>query len=253
MLHYVDWVKFSLEGAALLTGQFWGSEYGTKKVSRFSRVPVESLSGCRKALSASPAKNRRIEADLQALAAIVDGSRDALWSWTPKGIIVRWNTEAERLFGYTAEEIIGRSVLTLVPPDRHQQAREIIQKAVQGEGHGQYETVRIRKDGTELDVELTVSPITDKRGKVVGCLSSCRDISERKHVQSSLAERINELTTLICSAVTASGDLGVSSTSPTTWLSWIWPPVTAKFSGRPLLSTMAWIFVERPPRLTPIA
>ena len=120
----------------------------------------------------------------------MDGSRDALWSWTPKGIIVRWNTEAERLFGYTAEEIIGRSVLTLVPPDRHQQAREIIQKAVQGEGHSQCRQLRIRKDGTELDVELTVSPITDKRGKVVGCLSWCRDVSKPKHVQSSLAERI---------------------------------------------------------------
>jgi PAS domain S-box-containing protein len=72
----------------------------------------------------------------------------------------------------------------------------MIGKALEGQWYGQYETVRVRKDGTKVDVELTVSPITDNRGKVIGCLSSCRDISERKQVQSSLTNRMRELTTL---------------------------------------------------------
>ena len=109
---------------------------------------------------------------------------------------MRWNTEAERLFGYGAEEIIGQSLLTLIPSDRHDRAKEIIGKALQGQWYGQYETVRVRKDGTKVDVELTVSPITDSRGKVIGCLSSCRDISERRQFQSSLTSRMREFTTL---------------------------------------------------------
>jgi PAS domain S-box-containing protein len=142
------------------------------------------------------ARLKRLEADRRTLASIVDSSRDALWSWNADGTIVRWNTEAERLFGYSAEEIIGQSLLTLIPSDRHDRAREIIGKALQGQWYGQYETVRVRKDGTKVDVELTVSPITDNRGKVIGCLSSCRDISERKQFQSSLTNRMRELTTL---------------------------------------------------------
>src|SRR4029077_793723 len=79
------------------------------------------------------ARLKRLEADRRTLASIVDSSRDALWSWNADGTIVRWNTEAERLFGYSAEEIIGQSLLTLIPSDRHDRAREIIGKALQGQ------------------------------------------------------------------------------------------------------------------------
>src|ERR1700733_2706497 len=147
-------------------------------------------------LTRTRARLKRLEADRRILASIVDSSRDALWIWNADGTIVRWNTEAERLFGYSAEEIIGQSLLTLIPSDRHDRAREIINKALHGQWYGQYETVRIRQDGSRVDVELTVSPITDNRGKVIGCLSSCRDISERKQFQSSLTNRMRELTTL---------------------------------------------------------
>jgi PAS domain S-box-containing protein len=149
-----------------------------------------------KTLTRTRTRLKRLEADRRILASIVDSSRDALWIWNADGTIVRWNTEAERLFGYGAEEIIGQSLLTLIPSDRHDRAKEIIGKALQGQWYGQYETVRVRKDGTKVDVELTVSPITDSRGKVIGCLSSCRDISERRQFQSSLTSRMRELTTL---------------------------------------------------------
>jgi PAS domain S-box-containing protein len=164
------------------------------------------LSGSKaeKGRSKDPAKMARAntaapdkEADRLALAAIVEGSRDALWSWNLDGTIIRWNAEAQRLFGYSANEIIGHSLLLLVPNDRRQRAREVIQEIAQGKWYDKYETVRIHKDGSRLDVELTVSPIFDKGGKVVEGLSSCRDISERKRIQSALAGRVNELTTLI--------------------------------------------------------
>ncbi len=147
-------------------------------------------------LARTRAKLKTLEADRQTLSAIVDSSRDALWTWSSNGTILRWNAEAERLFGYSADEIIGQSVLTLIPPDRHHRALEIIGKALQGQWFGQYETVRLRKDGSKVDVELTVSPIKNTRGKVIGCLSSCRDITERKLVQLSLTKRMRELVTL---------------------------------------------------------
>jgi PAS domain S-box-containing protein len=125
----------------------------------------------RKKLGAIGTRGKRVKADQAALAAIVDGACDALWSWTPDGTIVRWNAEAQRLFGYSAKEIVGQSLLLLVPLDRQQRARETIKKAARGQWYGQYETVRIRKDGSKVDVELTVSPIVDDHGKVVECLS----------------------------------------------------------------------------------
>ena len=161
------------------------------------------------AAGAKPAKNARAkrsktlfakkaDRDRLATAAVLQGSRDALWSWTPRnGTILRWNPEAERLFGYSASEIIGKSLLTLIPAKRHQRARNVMKRVAQGQWYGQYETVRLRKDGSKVDVELTVSPILDKRGKVLECLSSCRDISERKQIQAALAGRINELSSLI--------------------------------------------------------
>jgi PAS domain S-box-containing protein len=151
----------------------------------------------RNRLTASRRRLKQTQAEAQTLAAIIDGSRDALWMWAPDGIITRWNAEAERLFGYTTGEVIGQHLTVLIPPEKREAARAIISNAARGQWYGQYETVRVRKDGTSVDVELTVSPISDKRGKVLGCLTSCRDISERKQFQSSLTKRMQELTTLI--------------------------------------------------------
>jgi PAS domain S-box-containing protein len=157
----------------------------------------QATSKHRKKLAAARTHSKPQKDDQLALAAIVDGARDALWSWTPGGTIVRWNAEAQRLFGYSAREMVGRSLLLLVPPERHERAREVIKKVARGQWYGQLETVRVRKDGSQVDVELTVSPIVDNRGQVIECLSSCRDVGERKHMQSVLAGRVNELTTLI--------------------------------------------------------
>jgi PAS domain S-box-containing protein len=147
-------------------------------------------------LAAAEARNKRLEADRTHLAAIVEGSRDAIWSWKPDGTIVRWNAAAQRLLGYTANEMIGASLLDLVPQERRNRALDVIAKLKEGEAYEQHETVRIRKDGAPVDVELTVSPILDEQGVVVGGSTVCRDITERKQFEASLAKRVQELTTL---------------------------------------------------------
>ncbi len=122
----------------------------------------------------------------QLSAAIVNASHDAIWSWNAAGLITSWNAEAERLFGYAATEMIGKSLLTIVPEDRMQRSQEAIVKLLRGEFYGQYETVRRRKDGVRLDVELTVSPIYGGGGDIVGVATVCRDITQRKEVEARL-------------------------------------------------------------------
>jgi PAS domain S-box-containing protein len=120
------------------------------------------------------------------LAAIVQASHDAIWSWDVEGAITSWNNEAERLFGYSAAEIIGKSLLILVPEERLETARQAIAKLLTGEFYGQYETVRMRKGGVGVDVELTVSPIRDEQGHIIGAATVCRDITERKKSDARL-------------------------------------------------------------------
>jgi PAS domain S-box-containing protein len=120
----------------------------------------------------------------QQLAAIVDSSADAIVSKDLSGIVATWNRGAEQLFGYTADEIIGRSVTTLIPPDRQHEETNILERVRRGERVDHYETVRRRKDGSLVDVSLTVSPVKDAAGKVVGASKIARDITEKKQAQA---------------------------------------------------------------------
>ena len=156
----------------------------------------ERLARCEAELAAADARNGRLEADRRDLAAIVEGSRDAIWSWAPDGTILRWNAAAHRLLGYSADEIVGRTLLDLVPHDHKARALDVMRILQEGNWYGQYETVRLHKDGTPVEVELTISPIFDEAGVVVGASTACRDITERKKFENSLAKRVNELTTL---------------------------------------------------------
>ncbi len=110
------------------------------------------------------------------LAAIVESSDDAILSKTLEGIITSWNAGATRLFGYTAEEMIGRSILTLVPPELHSEESDILAKLGRGERVEHYETRRVAKDGSSVEVSLTVSPVRDITGAVVGASKIARDI-----------------------------------------------------------------------------
>ena len=101
----------------------------------------------------------------QRLAAIVGSSQDAIVSKDLNGIITSWNDGAQRLFGYTAEEVIGKSILILIPPDHPNEEPKILERISRGERVDHYETVRLRKDGTLIDISLSVSPIKDASGK----------------------------------------------------------------------------------------
>ena len=113
------------------------------------------------------------------LAAIIESSDDAIISKDLNGIITSWNAGAERLFGYKPDEIVGKSILTLIPPERHSEEPHIIGKIRRGERIDHYETVRQRKDGTLFDISVTVSPLRDQSGTVIGGSKIARDITER--------------------------------------------------------------------------
>jgi PAS domain S-box-containing protein len=120
------------------------------------------------------------------LASIVDSSDDAIMAKTPEGVVTSWNRGAERIYGYTAEEIIGKSISVLTHAERPNEMIEILQKIRSGERVEHYETTRARKDGKAISVSLTVSPIHDASGVLVGVSSIARDITERKRADEKL-------------------------------------------------------------------
>ena len=143
------------------------------------------------------------------LAAIIESADDVIISKTLEGIITSWNKAAEKTFGYTAEEIIGEPVLTLIPNDRKDEEVEILSKLRRGERVEHYETVRVRKDGGLLDVTLTVSPIRDAEGKVVGASKILRDVTEQKRAQEKLRENAEVIETINRVAVVLSAELDI--------------------------------------------
>jgi PAS domain S-box-containing protein len=127
------------------------------------------------------------------LGAIVDSSDDAVISKNLNGIITSWNKSAERLFGYTEEEIIGQSVLMLIPEDRRDEEPRILSRLQRGERVDHFETVRRRKDGALLDISLTISPVRDPRGRIVGASKIARDVTERKRAEAELRRANQDL------------------------------------------------------------
>jgi PAS domain S-box-containing protein len=148
-------------------------------------------------LSRSRVAQQRAEDEAEAtrsqLASIVESSEEAIVSKSLDGTIRTWNRSATRLFGYAPEEVIGRPVTILIPPDHHHEEPVILARVSRGERIAHYETVRLRKDGTLVDVSLSVSPIRDASGRIVGAAKIIRDISERKRAEQQLAERAERL------------------------------------------------------------
>src|SRR5512146_2402196 len=135
-----------------------------------------------------PARLTSGEEARRRLAAIVESSDDAIISKDLNGIITSWNASAARLFGYEPEEIIGKSVLTIIPPELHEEEAVILHKLRAGERIDHYETRRMRKDGTTVEVSLTISPMKDASGRVIGSSKTARDISERKRAEAALIQ-----------------------------------------------------------------
>ncbi len=137
------------------------------------------------------AKGNRAEAERSFMAAIVESSEDAIFVRTLAGTIITWNAGAERMFGYSAQEAVGQSVSMLIPADRAEEVNKINANIKRGERMAHYETVRLRKDGSQICVSLTNSPMRDAAGRVTGLSTIARDITKRKQLELEILE-INE-------------------------------------------------------------
>ena len=129
------------------------------------------------------------EAMRERMAAIVESSDDAIISKDLNGIINAWNRGAEKIFGYTADEAVAQSMLMIFPPELVPEEADILARIGRGESVEHYETVRVRKDGTKIDVSVTISPIRDSTGRIVGASKVARDITERKRAEAALREK----------------------------------------------------------------
>ena len=136
--------------------------------------------------------HRRAEAAQERLASIVQSSDDAIASKDLNGNVVSWNEGAERLFGYSAREMVGQSITILIPEDRLGEEPLILSRIQRGERVDHYETVRRRKDGKLVDISLTVSPVRDAYGRIVGASKIARDISARRRAETALAQHMDE-------------------------------------------------------------
>jgi PAS domain S-box-containing protein len=135
------------------------------------------------AIRADITARKQAEESLARMAAIVESSDDAIFSKTLDGIITSWNRGAEKLFGYSAQEAVGRPILMLFPPERVSEEADILARIAQGGSVDHYETVRLRKDGKRVEVSLTVSPIKDSRGRIIGAAKIARDFSGRRALE----------------------------------------------------------------------
>lgn len=136
---------------------------------------------------------KRDEHASQRLAAIVESSDDAIVSKDMSGIIRSWNKGAERIFGFEAEEAIGRSITIIIPPDRLHEEPGIVERIRKGERIDHYETVRVRKDGSRIHVSLTVSPVRNADNKIIGASKIARDITERKENEERILTLMREV------------------------------------------------------------
>jgi len=138
-------------------------------------------------------EQRKAEGQSRFLASIVESSTDAIATKSLNGIVTSWNQAAERLFGYTAAEMIGQPISILIPPDHENEEPEILDRIRRDERVEHYETIRRRKNGTLVPISLTVSPIHDASGRVVGASKIVRDITERRRLQEQVRDRVAEL------------------------------------------------------------
>src|SRR5262249_49482488 len=149
------------------------------------------------------------------LASIVESSDDSIITKNLDGIITSWNKAAERVFGYTAQEAVGKPVTILIPTERHDEEPAILARIRRGERIDHYETIRPCKDGSLIDISLTVSPVKNAQGKIIGASKIARDITDRKRAEeriATLAREAEHRTKNILATVQATVNLSHSDT-----------------------------------------
>ena len=133
------------------------------------------------------------EEHFRMLASIVEFSEDAIISKDLRGIIKSWNSGARKIFGYLAEEVVGKSITILIPPDRHHEEQDILDRIYRGEQVKHFETIRMTKDGRYIPISLTISPVKNDKGEVIGASKIARDITESHRLKQQLAEYTEKL------------------------------------------------------------
>lgn len=136
---------------------------------------------------------RKYQEEIERLALIVDSSLDAIISKSLDGTVLSWNRAAEELYGYTAEEAIGQSVTFIVPPELHEEHRRAFKQVKRGKRVPWFETVRVRKDGARIDVSLTISPVRNSNGKIIGASAIAKDITAKKRTEEALRQANEKL------------------------------------------------------------
>ena len=160
---------------------------------------------------------REREASYRGIAAIVESTDDAVLTKDLNGVITSWNSGATRLFGYTADEVIGKAVTVLIPAERHDEEPTILARIRRGERIDHYETVRQRKDGSAIDISLTVSPVKNPEGKIIGASKIARDISERRRAEQQQRLLLREMDHRVKNLFAlASGVVGLSASTAAT-------------------------------------
>jgi two-component system, cell cycle sensor histidine kinase and response regulator CckA len=183
-----------LAGKTVLSERYVRRKDGTRVLIEISAKMFED--GRMQAIIRDITERRHAEEARAQLATIVESTDDAIIGESLDGTITSWNKGAEIMYGYTAQEIVGRSISVLVPPDRRQEVIELLERVRNGKSIRHYETVRICKDGHPIDVSITVSPIKDDDGKVTGAAIIASDITERKYAEQALQkseERYREI------------------------------------------------------------
>jgi PAS domain S-box-containing protein len=152
---------------------------------------------------------KRAEAMMTHLASVVESCDDAIFSQTLHGTVLSWNAAAERIFGFRADEIIGQPILNIVPDDYVEELEQVFEGIKKGQRVTHMETLRVRKDGRVIDASLTISPVKDSAGRIVGASVVSRDITERRQAEKERLQLIQELTEALARVKTLSGLLPI--------------------------------------------
>lgn len=188
----VAWIIHRVEDVTELA-MLRGQEAGFDVLAREQQVTIDHLRAANQQLAESSERILRLQRDRFHLASIVESSDDAILAKTLDGIVTSWNRAAERIFGYDADEMIGQHIGKIIPPDLHNEEKLILAQVRRGEAVDHLVTRRVRKDGEEIYVSLTISPLRNTAGEAIGATTIAHDVTEKRKTEERLENLQSEL------------------------------------------------------------